>query len=196
MYKTITAAALLAMTNAVKMEMSDPNEGCKGEIAQNLYNSIHDGNSENALKALNDVNDDCSLDLGIKGLHQGFSSQASALHMAIEYNMSEVAIRLIEEGANVNEKVPGLHNQAPLAWVCHGSVHENQELIRKLMDAGADPNQQDDGGWTALHQCAAENRFYSIETILNYGRYDKNLRNGGNETALGTAIVKESFQAA
>jgi len=120
-----------------------------GKREKELFKYINEKDESKALKTLNV--DFCPADLTLEGLHQGFSSDASALHMAIEYNMHILAEALIEAGADVSERAPGLHNQAPLAWACHGSVTENPALIKALISAGADPEQQDDGGWTALH---------------------------------------------
>jgi len=150
-----------------------------GLLEKALYEKINEKDESTALMIL-DAAEGCSFDLTLEGLHQGFSSQASALHMAIEHNMHKLAEELIKDGADVNERAPGLHNQAPLCWACHGSVAENPALIKALISAGANPEQQDDGGWTALHCCAAEDRADSITAILNAKpNTDLNIRNGG-----------------
>jgi len=166
-----------------------------GLLEKALFDAINEKDESTALEIL-DVKG-CPVNLKHEIFHQGFSSQASALHMTIENNMHEVALKFIYAGPVVNERAPGLHNQAPLCWACHGSVEENPALIKELIRAGANPEQQDDGGWTALHCCAAEDRADSITAILEARRWmDLNIKNNGGKTALGTAELKGKSKAA
>jgi len=50
------------------------------------------------------------------------------------------------------------------------------EAIRKLLDAGADPNKQERNGWTALRWAVANGHLTVAELLLQHGtrRYVSN----------------------
>jgi hypothetical protein len=61
----------------------------------------------------------------------------------------------------------------PLVWALEmGCI----EAIRKLLDAGADPNKQERNGWTALHWAVANGHLTVAELLLQHGtrRYVSN----------------------
>ncbi len=49
------------------------------------------------------------------------------------------------------------------------AINGDLELITLLLDAGADPNQQNERGYTALHYAACNDRFEVIDTLLARG---------------------------
>jgi ankyrin repeat protein len=59
--------------------------------------------------------------------------------------------------------------------------------MKRLIDAGADPNAQDDNGWTPLHIAAQESSLDAVRLLLDAGA-NPNVRNSGGQTPLSPAF--------
>ena len=115
-------------------------------------------------------------------LKDGFS----ALWLAADGSHEEIVKLLIEGGASVD--------------VLHAAAKRGTENIaRQLLDQGADINQQDKNGQTALH-IAVENAQDAVTTFLLRRGADLTIKDGNGKTALDLArsdrheSIREIFQ--
>jgi hypothetical protein len=86
------------------------------------------------------------------------------LEQAILRNRAEIAIVLLEAGANPNSV--NASKRTPL----HLAVDRNNpQAAAALLKAGAKPNERDRDGWTPLHHAAAKNQLETARAILAGG---------------------------
>ncbi|TIT78461.1 MAG: ankyrin repeat domain-containing protein, partial [Mesorhizobium sp.] len=64
------------------------------------------------------------------------------------------------------------------------------EAVRTELAAGADINQTDEGGWSALHLAAHNARMAALEALIAYPAIDVNSRNKWKSTPLSLAAAK------
>jgi ankyrin repeat protein len=93
----------------------------------------------------------------------------TALHYAAFFGQAPAASLLLAHGADIeaesrNRLLPGLH---PLHSAVAGRAP--LELVTILLDAGADPNAQQSGGWTALHTAAIGGDLAVVQLLLSRG---------------------------
>ena len=119
------------------------------------------------------------------------SKGATCIHHAVGGGCSkEMLLRLIIHGANVNAK--STIKKTALMVAC---LNGNEDAVKLLLNAGADPNISDADGCTSLHD--AVDKGFSRETlqlIMNHGA-DVNATNKYNETALLVACQKLNADA-
>jgi ankyrin repeat protein len=102
----------------------------------------------------------------------------SPLHNAILRNRAEIAMLLIDSGADVNEPDGG--KRTPL----HLAVERNNvPILKALLAHKAKPNERDKAGWTPLHNAAAKDRVAIARALLEGGADIKTLSERG-----GTAL--------
>ncbi len=89
----------------------------------------------------------------------------SALHFAARYGHGEVAAYLVDKRAKVNDR-SDKGGKTPLWLAAKGG---NTGIIRKLLEAGADPHILDQGGRTPLHMAAAKGDKESVRLLLEKG---------------------------
>jgi Ankyrin repeats (3 copies) len=83
------------------------------------------------------------------------------LHLAPYFNIPWLAqIYISENGSSAHATTP--MNDTPLVWA---SEMGSTESARMLLDAGADPNELEANGWSALHW-AARNGYLSVARLL------------------------------
>lgn len=106
----------------------------------------------------------------------------TALIKAVLWKSDEIVKVLLAAGADPNK--PALGNiLAPLHW----SVRTGRDSITKmLIDAGAELELTDPGGWTPLHVAAANGEWEAMELLLAEGA-DLEARTKRQETAMHLA---------
>jgi ankyrin repeat protein len=92
----------------------------------------------------------------------------TALHYAAYFGKPEAASLLLEHGADVeavsrNRALPSLR---PLHSAAAG---RHLDVARILLEAGADPNAPQNGGWTALHVAAVNGDLPLVRLLLEHG---------------------------
>jgi ankyrin repeat protein len=91
----------------------------------------------------------------------------SALSFAIQEKYYEaVQVLATNKKINMNINIPKLHGNTAFHIACE---MEDFELIKILIDAGCDPNIQNDDGNTGLHIVSIKNNHHMIEYLLEKG---------------------------
>lgn len=129
--------------------------------------------------------DDVKLHLRLNpGLIKGAASAAMGpLHQAILRNRTEIALLLLESGADPSE--PERSQRTPL----HLAVERNSlPLVEALLARKARPDERDRIGWTPLHHAAAKDRVAIARALLKGGANPMTLSERGG-TALHEAAA-------
>lgn len=90
----------------------------------------------------------------------------TALHFAAFFGRYEAGALLIERGAEVDAFGRG--------WMTGTAMHSavsrlQSDVVRILLEAGANPNVRQSAGWTPLHSSAANGDLTSVELLLAAG---------------------------
>ena len=90
----------------------------------------------------------------------------TALHFAAFFGRFEAAALLIERGAEVDAFGRG--------WMTGTAMHSavsrlQSDVVRILLEAGANPNVRQSAGWTPLHAAAMNGDLTSVELLLASG---------------------------
>lgn len=97
----------------------------------------------------------------------GFEGGRTALYWAV-WNCSEAVVKaLIEAGASPN--ISDVHGETPL-MVAARTGHV--DVLRILLEAGADDSSTDDEGWSAMEKAKARRHGLAVETIFKF-RFSK-----------------------
>ncbi len=96
-----------------------------------------------------------------------------------------VASALLDRGADVNARSTNAMKNTPLHAAAAGS---QVELVRLLLDRGADANSPQEAGWTALHSAAQSGNREMVEVLLAHGAHI-NTRAQNNQAALDLALT-------
>jgi uncharacterized protein len=111
----------------------------------------------------------------------------SALGYSAFFGHVELLRDLLARGADVHAaskngmRVQPLHSAA-----AQGDQNKASELARLLLQAGADPNAKQQGGYTPLHEAALNGKLTLIELLLSHGA-DPKLGSDKGETAVELA---------
>jgi ankyrin repeat protein len=100
-----------------------------------------------------------------------FPAYTTKLHLAAYFNIGWLIYDTLMADIDPNA-IADMYDTS-LAWALEmGCV----EAIRKLLDAGADPNKQERNSWTALHWAVANGHLTVAELLLQHGtrRYVSN----------------------
>jgi uncharacterized protein len=108
------------------------------------------------------------------------------LHLAAHFSHPNAARALLNKGAQVNAcSTNALRNMAIHAAAA-GRAHSVAQL---LLDAGADVNARQQGGWTPLHS-AAQNGDIEFAQLLTEAGADVNARADNQQRPLDLALTK------
>ena len=108
------------------------------------------------------------------------------LHLAAFFGHKELALRLIERGAEVDARSTNAMKNTPLHAATAG---RKTELVNLLLDEKADVNARQEGGWTALHAAAQNGDRDIVEMLVAHGA-DLKARADNNQNALDLALQK------
>ena len=90
----------------------------------------------------------------------------TALHFAAFFGRHDAAALLIDRGAEVDPFGRGWMTGTPM----HSAVSRTHaDVVRILLDAGANPNARQSAGWTPLHAAAMNGDLNSVELLLAAG---------------------------
>jgi ankyrin repeat protein len=104
---------------------------------------------------------------GDQGLLRAHSHDGwTPLHLAAHFGHAEAVRWLLEHGANVRVRSTNTLDNEPIHAALAG---QDYDAIRALLDAGADPNAVEHGGFTPLHQAADPGDVRLIELLLARG---------------------------
>jgi ankyrin repeat protein len=103
---------------------------------------------------------------GPAGLHQHSHDGWTALHLAAHFGRLEAVRFLLARGADVHARSSNDLDNHPLHAALAG---RSAEVARALLDAGADPNSAEHGGYTPLHQAAENGEVAVIRLLLERG---------------------------
>jgi len=90
----------------------------------------------------------------------------TALHFAAFFGRAEAARLLVNHAADVDAHGTGWMTGTPLHSAASGS---HAEVAGVLLEAGADPNARQSGGWTPLHAAARAGDVASVTLLLASG---------------------------
>lgn len=108
------------------------------------------------------------------------------LHLAAFFGHRNMALRLIERGAEVDARSTNAMKNTALHAAAAG---RKPELVKLLLEEGANPNATQEGGWTALHGAAQNGDRDIVETLVAHGANLK-ARAANNQSALDLALQK------
>lgn len=89
------------------------------------------------------------------------------MQTAVEMQAKKIILLLLHHGADVNAKSKDRLNRSPLALVINQD--RNTEVVKLLIDQGADINTRDDYGQTPLHQAAGLRKVTNVSQLLTAG---------------------------
>lgn len=90
----------------------------------------------------------------------------SPLHLSAFFGQAGAARLLVDRGAEVDARGRGWMTGTPLHSASSGS---HVEMVGVLVDAGADPNARQSGGWTPLHSAAQNGNAALVALLLGHG---------------------------
>lgn len=91
---------------------------------------------------------------------------ATALHFAAFFAQPGTARLLVDHGADVHAVSPTFGNVTPLHSAAAGG---SAEIVHLLLEAGADPNARQNGGFTALQAAAQNGDAAMARDLLDHG---------------------------
>lgn len=107
---------------------------------------------------------------------------ATALYNAIYNDYEDLALLIIEAGAEVNVKV-GVYIDGDSDITALHRATENPRLVKALLERGANPRAADSSGDTPLHWATLDRTFQSVKLLVEAGA-DVNARNEEGRTPI------------
>ncbi|GLA98226.1 hypothetical protein AtubIFM57143_006165 [Aspergillus tubingensis] len=134
------------------LERVGPNTPSLAEYSEGLFWLAYEGCIEGVRKVLKEAGD---------GTLEGKTFGMAALHIAARSGREEVLQFLLERGSNPNAR--SSDNKTPLIYAC--TRGEQVGVVKRLLDAGANPDLVSDRGFSALH-CAIESKSDDLVQLL------------------------------
>ena len=92
------------------------------------------------------------------------------LGLSVYFGRVDTAGFLLDRGANPNTSSANQFKVRPIhSAAAHLDAERSLELVRLLLEGGADPNVTQAGGWTPLHQAAAHGREEVASILVDKG---------------------------
>jgi Ankyrin repeats (3 copies) len=121
--------------------------------------------------------------------HTPSQPSRTPLHYAAQFGICEVVeFLVVEHSQNVNTREPR-HNQTPLFIA---SQNGHTEVIRILLQCGADAEARDNNNWTPLHCALRQGRLDVVQLLLNRGA-DATARDNYNNTPLHLVSLRHGY---
>ena len=121
---------------------------------------------------------------GSADLAKSYSADGfTALHLATFFGQLETAAELLGHGADVNAIAT---NNMRVAVINSAAASGRADVVRLVLQAGADPNARQMMGYTALHAAAARDNVEMVKDLLDAGA-DPSLTNDEGKTAADKA---------
>ena len=98
---------------------------------------------------------------------------ASALHLAVLKSNAPIVEVLLDNGANIEIKARDAFKATPLIWAAYWGI---PEMVRLLLEAGANVNAEDTNGFTPLDAAGVENPFIAKEDAETFIRSRAEIR--------------------
>jgi uncharacterized protein len=106
----------------------------------------------------------------------------TALHLACFFGQLEAAETLVRHGADSNAVSP-----SRIAVIHSAAASRNAALLKLVLDAGANPDSQQQRGYTALHEAAMHNSVERAQALLDAGA-DPAVKSDAGQTAADMAV--------
>lgn len=121
-------------------------------------------------------------------------NKMTALHIASNYNDTQMMTLLLNANANVN--IQDIQGLTPLHLACS---NENEEMVIHFLEAGADPNITEKSGMTSLHYACSRSNEGIVRLLLhddNKTKTNVNVLTTTGHTPLAIAAVKGNTKIA
>jgi len=116
--------------------------------------------------------------------------QETPLTLAILDNDLNKAKKLIDEGADVNEK-NDLGESPIISTTYLDTGYINLEMLKLLLENGADPGVGDENDYTVLHAAASMSDMEAIDLLLEYNA-DINIKDSYGETPIFETVYEDN----
>jgi len=118
-------------------------------------------------------------------INKKYRGDTAIMKASRQCNGSKVVAFLLKNGANINDKdVRDTIDQTPLIVAAQGGC---KDIVKMLLQAGADIHHRNDQGETALISAAQEGHNEVVQILLEAGS-NVNQENADGETALDLAV--------
>ncbi len=127
------------------------------------------------------------------GLAKIFSSDGfTPLHLAVFFSQPAAAAELLQYAPDVNAVS---RNAMKVAVINAAAASRNSEVVKLVLQAGANPDARQQAGYTALHSAAVNNTVEMVSALLSAGA-DPTIRTDAGQTPAEMAREKGHAQIA
>ena len=126
------------------------------------------------------------LNPGSEAAKQWSADGFSALHFAAFFNRPAIARDLIQHGAGIEAIAKNAMQVTPLH---SAAAAHSGEIVRLLLEHGANPNARQQGGWTPLHAAAQNGHTEMVRDLITH-QADPKAANDEGKTPADAAAAK------